>query len=160
MIVDKMVLLFFGLQLVNVMLSTAKSIITVKGDKKLSCVVNAVSYTFYACIVKMITTQDMMIVGVVTFITNIIGVYLITFILEKLRKDRLWRISVTIKSKEVLKEITEGLGNYNIKFLEVDSERYHLIDIFSYTSAESTLIKEVLKNKKIKYTIQEIERRL
>lgn len=160
MIVNEMILLFFGLQLVNVMLSTAKSIITVKGDKKLSCVINAISYTFYACIVKMITTQDMLIVGIVTFVTNIIGVYLITLLIEKLKKDRLWRISITIKNKAILEEVKKGLGYYNIKFLEVDSEKYHLIDVFSYTSAESILIKEVLKNKKVKYTIQEIERKL
>ena len=68
--------LFFGLQLVNVVLSTMRSILTVKASKHVAAIMNAISYTFYSAVVKLITSQDMYVVCAVTFVTNIIGVYI------------------------------------------------------------------------------------
>ena len=83
----KMEILFFVLQLINVIMSTTRSILTIKASPRTACIVNAVSYTFYNAIVKLITAQSIAVVVTVTFITNIIGVYLARTWLNKMEKD-------------------------------------------------------------------------
>ena len=74
--------IFFGLQLVNVILSTIRSIVTVRASRHTAAIINAISYTFYNGIVKLLTAQDMSVILATTFITNIIGVYTANFILD------------------------------------------------------------------------------
>jgi hypothetical protein len=66
--------IFFGLQLINVILSTIRSIVTVKASKHTAAFINAISYTFYNGIVKLLTGQEMWVILSTTFITNIIGI--------------------------------------------------------------------------------------
>ena len=80
--------LFFLLQLINVILSTMRSILTINAKPSVAAIFNAISYTFYNVIVKLITSQDMAIIMTVTFLTNLLGVYIAKFVLNKLSKDR------------------------------------------------------------------------
>lgn len=152
--------IFFGLQLINVILSTIRSIVTVKANKHTSALINAISYTFYNGIVKLLTGQEMWVILATTFITNIIGVYTANFILDKLRKDKLWVFSATFKAKNEnvnIDTVVNMLTNASIKFVynEVISEKLYTMQIFSYTQKESDMIKEILKNFDIKYYITE-----
>lgn len=155
--------LFFGLQLVNVILSTMRSILTVKASKHISAIMNAISYTFYSAVVKLITSQDMYVVCIVTFITNIIGVYVANWILEKAKRDKLWRISATVKGQDKVSGINKRLEKHNISYNITsceDCEDKFIFDIFSYSQGESVLIKEVLTNYKVKYCVMEISKKL
>ena len=155
--------LFFGLQLVNVVLSTMRSILTVKASKHVAAIMNAISYTFYSAVVKLITSQDMYVVCAVTFVTNIIGVYIANWVLEKVKRDKLWRISATVKGRKKVDAMGKSLGEYNIDYnvtLCEDCEDKFIFDIFSYSQGESVLIKEVLTNYKVKYCIMEISKKL
>ena len=82
------IILFFVLNLINVILGTMRSILTVKSTPFVSMVINTVSYTFYSGIVKLVSGQDMAVVLITTALTNIIGVYIAQFILNKTKKDR------------------------------------------------------------------------
>ena len=150
--------IFFGLQLVNVILSTIRSIVTVKANKHISALINAVSYTFYNGIVKLLTAQDMSVILATTFITNIIGVYLANFILDKLRKDKLWVFNATFKSENInIDTVVKMLVSANIKYVynEVVPNKLYTMQIFSYTQKESDMITEILKNFEVKYYITE-----
>lgn len=152
--------IFFGLQLINVILSTIRSIVTVKANKHTSALINAISYTFYNGIVKLLTGQEMWVILATTFITNIIGVYIANFILDKVKKDKLWVFSATFKAKNEnvnINTVVNMLTNASIKFVynEVISEKLYTMQIFSYTQKESDMIKEILKNFDIKYYITE-----
>ena len=152
--------IFFGLQLVNVILSTIRSIVTVKASRHSAALMNAVSYTFYNGIVKLLTAQNMSVILATTFITNIIGVYTANFILDKVRKDKLWVFGVTFKAKDEnvnIRTIVNMLTYANIKFVynEVIPEKLYTMQIFSYTQKESDMIKEILKNFNVKYYITE-----
>ena len=152
--------IFFGLQLVNVILSTIRSITTVKASKHTAALINAISYTFYNGIVKLLTGQEMWVILSTTFITNIIGVYAANFILDKLRKDKLWVFNATFKSKVEnvnIDTVVSMFTNANIKFVytEVIPNKLYTIQIFSYTQKESDMIKEILKNFDVKYYITE-----
>ena len=78
-------IIFFTLQFINVVLSTMKTVLTVKANKHIAMLINTVTYTFYSGVVKLMTGQDMVVVLAVTFLTNVIGVYIAMFILDKSR---------------------------------------------------------------------------
>lgn len=150
--------IFFGLQLVNVILSTIRSIVTVKANKHISALINAVSYTFYNGIVKLLTAQDMSVILATTFITNIIGVYLANFILDRLRKDKLWVFNATFKSEHInITTVTKMFSDAKVKFVynEVVPQKLYTMQIFSYTQNESEMVKEILENFEVKYYITE-----
>lgn len=152
------VLIFFICQLINVILSTMRSIITIKGSVHLSAVFNAISYTFYAGVVKLITNQDMTVVLIVTLLTNLMGVYIARFILDKMTKDKLWVFNATLKTKNCsVEKIVEMLKVAEIKYIysEIIIDKLYSFQIFAPTQKESKMIKEILSNYDIKFYITE-----
>lgn len=152
--------LFFVLNLINVVLGTMRSILTVKSTPFVSMVINTVSYTFYSGIVKLVSGQDMIVVLVTTALTNIIGVYIARFILDKCKKDKLWRITATIPNSIDSGMITEKLKTKDIKSVVYVGEGVKLIDIYSKTQGESIVVKEILEPLKVKYSVVEIDKTL
>lgn len=152
--------LFFVLNLINVVLGTMRSILTVKSTPFVSMVINTVSYTFYSGIVKLVSGQDMAVVLITTALTNIIGVYIARFILDKCRKDKLWRITATIPNSIDSEMITEKLKTKDIKSVVYVGEGVKLIDIYSKTQGESIVVKEILEPLKVKYSVVEIDKTL
>ncbi len=152
--------LFFVLNLINVVLGTMRSILTVKSTPFVSMVINTVSYTFYSGIVKLVSGQDMVVVLITTALTNIIGVYIARFILDKCRKDKLWRITATIPNSIDSGMITEKLKTKDIKSVVYVGEGVKLIDIYSKTQGESIVVKEILEPLKVKYSVVEIDKTL
>ena len=142
------IVLFFVLTLINVILGTMRSILTVKSTPFVSMVINTVSYTFYSGIVKLVSGQDMAVVLITTALTNIIGVYIAQFILNKAKKDRLWRITATVKYNKS-KDIANALEQYNISYNEqaTDGNKTAIFDIFSKTQGESALMQNIMLSK-------------
>lgn len=156
------IVLFFILNLINVILGTMRSILTVKSTPFVAMLINTISYTFYAGIVKLTTNQSMTVVLISTALTNIIGVSLARFILDKFKKDKLWRISATIKenSKDYLSIINQ-LESFNIEYnITPAAKEKIIIDIFSETQGQSALIKEIFQKTKVKYHVIEIDKTL
>lgn len=150
-----LLLAFFISQLVNVILSTVKSVLTVKGTRLTATIINTVSYTLNAAVISQIGNVDnIYIVCIFTAITNIIGVWFSLWLLDKLRKESLWRISATVRTQyaESLKKdlTTAGIGfiTYNTNW----AKRVP-IDVFSSGREESRKIKEIFNAYDVKYTI-------
>lgn len=148
--------IFTVIQLINVFISTIKSITTINGSKASAAIINAVSYTFGAVITKLITEQSFVVAIIVTFLANIVGVYAAKFFLEATKKEKLWLYLATITSEEEQQRVEEELKYRNIKFtlLTAENDRY-FITIFSYSKAESAFIIEILKQYNIKYSVIE-----
>lgn len=133
---------FFICSLVNVMLSTCKTVLTVKAKKGTATLINACTYGFYAIVVKQLASFDLIYTVTITIITNIIGVYASLWILEKFSKDKLWLVKITIsadkfeKAKEVLKE-------KEIPFTYYDLEKYYVLDCFCSTQKQTEVAKKV-----------------
>lgn len=154
-------ILFCVLQFINVVLGTLRSICTVKAGLHIGMLVNVASYTFYAAVVKLLTEQDLYIVIVVTAVTNCIGFYLAQFLFKKMQKDKLWRITATVSTKNT-SAICKMLEKYNISYnvQATEGNRTSIFDIFSKTQGESVLIKEILVENSAKYHVLEIEKTL
>lgn len=147
--------IFILVQFANVLLSTIKSILTVNGGKLSAGFMNAMSYTFGAVVVKLITSQSFEIVVAVTFLTNIVGVYLAKLFMDKIKPVRLWLMISTVKTVD--KDIVEKcLKQRDIKYtlIQAENERYQFM-IYCYSKGETSMAKEILEKYKAKYTITE-----
>lgn len=92
------IILFIICTIVNVVLNTVKSIVTVKGGKGAAAAVNAVTFGFYTYIIILTATADLTTWEkiIITTLCNLIGVYVVKLVEEKMRKDKLWKIDVTV----------------------------------------------------------------
>lgn len=155
---EKMVIVFVVCSLINVILSTLKSLVMINASRNLAVCANAVCYGFYTLVVKQLASVDYTTAVVVTIFTNIVGVYLSYKIMDLFKKDRLWRITATLKTDKEYKACIEKLKKYNIGFTPIENTKS--VDIYSYTQKESSIIKNILSNYNHKYFIQEMAKSL
>jgi uncharacterized protein YebE (UPF0316 family) len=96
------ILIFTIATIINVTLSTIRSLCTIKGGKWLSAITNAVCYGFYPLIV-MLTAKDTVSIVVnmgITAVANFVCVWLIKFVEEKAKKDKMWKVEMAIPKEE------------------------------------------------------------
>ena len=154
------IIIFTVCSLVNVILSTMKTILTVRSTKIVASVINAVTYGFYAIVVKQLASLDLTVTVIVTIATNLIGVYLSMWLMDKMKKDCLWKISVTTKDKSIVKKIENFDIEYTMSPIQYKKETYYSIEIFSKNQKDSTIIKNILNEYKVKYNVTEITKTL
>lgn len=152
------VIVFCICSLVNVILSTLKTLIMVNAGRNSSIAINAICYGFYTLVVKQLTSVDYITAVVVTILANVVGVWISYKIMDLFKKDKLWRITVTLKNEKALDECMKNLEKYNIGFTPI--EKTNSIDIYSYNQKESAIIKNILGNYDYKYFIQEMAKSL
>lgn len=146
------VIIFIFAQLINVVVSTFKSVLTIRGTKLTAAFINAFAYSINIIIVYLVSREVGLLTSVVvTFSANLIGVYIGLTFLEYLRRDEMWRISTTIKPA-LLEDYKQELSNNNIKFIVLSTLEFSVVDIFSHSKKETSIIKPVLSKYKVKYT--------
>lgn len=154
----KVVVIFCICSLVNVILSTLKTLIMVNAGRNSSIAINAICYGFYTLVVKQLTSVDYVTAVVVTILANIVGVWISYKIMDLFKKDKLWRITVTLKTVDEFAECVQQLAKYNIGYTPI--ENTNSIDVYSYNQKESAIIKNILGNYDYKYFIQEMAKNL
>lgn len=159
MIIEFATIIFFICSLINVMLSTLKTILTVKASKGVATIINAITYGFYAIVVKQLASLDLITTVTVTIVTNIIGVYVSMWLLEKTKKDCLWKISVTTKDNTLVEKLEKFSISYVMHPVQYKKQTYYNIDVFSENQKDSSIIENILKEYKVKYNITEINKK-
>ena len=154
----KIVIIFCICSLVNVVLSTLKTLIMVNAGRGSAIVINAVCYGFYTLVVKQLGAVDYVTAVVVTILANIVGVWISYKIMDLFTKDKVWRITATLKDKAEFDECVKVLKQYNIGFTYIEQTK--AIDIYSYNQKESAIVKSILANYKHKYFVQEMAKSL
>lgn len=154
----KVVVIFCICSLVNVILSTLKTLIMVNAGRNSSIAINAICYGFYTLVVKQLSSVDYATAVLVTIGANIVGVWISYKIMDLFKKDKLWRITVTLKTVDEFAECVQQLAKYNIGYTPI--ENTNSIDIYSYNQKESAIIKNILGNYNYKYFIQEMAKSL
>lgn len=153
-------LLFFALSLINVILSTVKSILTIKASNFVASLINAISYAFNAIVIKQLVGFDTTTTIAVVIITNFVGVWFSKWLLEKCRKDSLWKIEVTVDDSQSGK-LSCMLDLKNIPFTVSEVRRnssnqpYFNFEIYSSSQEESNYIRFLLEETKAKYIVLE-----
>ena len=149
--------LFVGLTVVNVVLNTARTIITVKGGLFWSSFMSAIAFGFYTImIIYTVCELPMWIKATVTAMANFVGTYFVKWIEMKVRKDRLWMVDVVLTGSQIY-AAKSYLDPWKIQYTEIpisnsDSSQFH---IYSKTQDESRRIRELLESYKAKYVVVE-----
>ena len=110
------ILIFIIATIINVTLCTVRALCTIKGGKWLSATMNAICYGFYPLIVMLTAkgTVDIIANMIITAVVNFIFVWLIKFIEEKARKDKMWKVEMAIPldlSNDVIEHL-QSTGNW------------------------------------------------
>lgn len=147
---------FILLNIVNVMLQTAKSLFTIKGNKVVAALANAVAYGLYT-IVIVYTMCDLPLLtkALVVAACNMIGVYTVKAIEEKMRKDKLWKIEATIPcafENYVEMKLTDEDIPFSILSL---NDKYFLLFAYASTSAQSDYVHKCIDECSAKYFVSE-----
>lgn len=145
---SEVLLIFIGLSIFNVMLSTVKSILTVKGGKLIAAITSGAYYGFYNIMI-IFTVMDfpMWQKVAITFGCNVIGVYAVKLIEEKMQHDKLWLVKVTvpiINFNNMYKEIKIA----DISCTCYPLQKYYVIDCYCNTQNETQQIVNLCKKYK------------
>lgn len=140
-----MLILFSFLTIINVIFSTIKSIVTIKSGKTIAALISAGYYGYYN-IVLIYTVADFPLWQkvVVTFLANLIGVWLVKWGEEKARKDKLWLVKITIpvNYSDIIKK---ELNNNNISFTYYDINKYFVFDCFCENQKDTKIVSTLCK---------------
>ena len=149
-------LVFVGLSIINVVFSTIRSIVTINGSKTVASLLSGGYFAFYN-IMMIYTVADfpMWQKCVITFVCNVVGVWLVKWGEEKARKDKLWKVEATIY--EPYKEsLIDALNKADLPFNYIEGVgKYVLFNIYCPTQKESKAVKGLLDFHKAKYFVTE-----
>lgn len=141
----KLLMIFIVLNVVNVVVQTIKSICTVKCGKTLASLVNALAYGIYT-VVLVYMNCDLSLWAKVAVVSgaNLVGVYVVKIVEEKMRKDRLWKVEVTIPADEREAMIC-GAKNLGVSWNTYDIDPDHAgFNFYCNTQADSMAVKTML----------------
>lgn len=144
----EILVLYLILQIINVILATIKSIVTIKGSKLSAALMNALSYSVNIVVV-IYTVMDfsIWIKILITAITNFAGTYLGVYITEKLRKDRLWEIKATVITVNDYINIKNALkAQSHIKYnsMTLDDNQGYLFYVYTKNKQQSKIVRDIL----------------
>lgn len=148
------IIIFFILNLINVILGTMRSVLTVKSTPLVAVIINTLSYTFYSGIVKMTGEQAMAVVLATTALTNIIGVWVAKVLLNKMRKDKLWRFTISVRYDD-MGDFAKELNATNLPFGWSMRGKWVTYDVYAETQNESLIIKELCRKYDAKVFVSE-----
>ena len=152
----KLLLVFIGLNIANVIIQTVKSIATVKCGKGVAAIVNAVAYGLYTVVtVYLMCELSLGLKALIVALCNLIGVYVVKWCEEKARKDKLWKIEATVfepytKSLHLDLTAEEIPCNYIPKI-----GKWSVFNIYCDSQEKSKKVKVLLDKYEAKYFVSE-----
>ena len=147
---------FIILSIINVVFSTIRSITTIKSGKTVASLISGGYFAFYN-IMLIYTVADfpMWEKCLITFICNVVGVWIVKFIEEKLQKDKLWKVEATI-CKLHQDDVCSMLNKAKIPYNYIEGVgKYTIFNVFCATQNQSVAVKEILKAYNAKYFVSE-----
>lgn len=151
----KLLFIFIALNVVNVVVQTIKSLATVKCGKTIASLVNATAYGIYT-VVLVYMNCDLTLWQKVAVVagTNLIGVYVVKLIEEKMRKDKLWKVECTIPTDQV-EQMLIDCEYYQLSANYIPIGNYTIFNFYCPTQKESHNVKKLLKSYNAKYFVTE-----
>jgi hypothetical protein len=156
---DKMkefLITFTVLSIINVIFSTVRSLVVNNGGKWLASILSGAYFAFYNIMVTYTVADFPMLQKcAITFVCNVVGVFIVKWGEEKARQDQLWKVEATILSADtaLLRAELKALNISNHYFPHIG--KYTKFEIFSETQKQSISIKKLLKKYNAKYFVSE-----
>ena len=147
---------FIILNIVNVIIQTVKSIVTIKCGKGVASLVNAIAFGLYTVVtVYMMCELSLGTKALIVALCNLVGVYVVKYFEEKARKDKLWKVELTTKARYT-EELHTNLKDLNIPHNYTENVgHYTIFNIYCATQKESALVKDIANRYKAKYFVTE-----
>lgn len=146
---------FIILNIINVIIQTIKSLATVKCGKCGAAAANALAYGFYTIvIVYMVCDLDLWLKVLVVGACNLVGVFIVKWIEEISRKDKLWKVEATIPAR-CGKELKDNAEFLNLSFNYIDIGKYWVFNFYCSTQQDSSDVKGLLNLHHAKYFVSE-----
>lgn len=151
----ELLVLFVVCNIANVIIQTIKSLATIKGTPAVAAAVNAVAYGFYTYII-IITNCELPVLQkcIIVALCNLIGVYVVKKVEDKARKDKLWKIEVTVPIGQSF-ELIRFAKDFDLSFNYTDIQKYYLFNFYCPTQKESERVKDLLAHFDCKYFVTE-----
>lgn len=150
-------IIFTILSLLNVVGSTARSIIIINGNKWAASFISALYFAFYN-IVLIYTVMDFPLIQkiIITFMCNLIGTYIVKYFEEKMRKDKLWKIEFTVLTDYQTAIVNDlELCGIPYKYYNLGRSKHCEFDCYAATHEESLKIKNIIDTYNGKYFVSE-----
>jgi uncharacterized protein YebE (UPF0316 family) len=150
----QLLVLFIVLSILNVILNTIKSIVTVKGGKMSAALINGITFFVYTYVIIYTNCElNMHLKATITAVINIVGVYIVKLIEEKARKDKLWKVEMTIPSKYLV-AVDYDLQDIPHNYIKL-SDKHTLFNFYCATQKETIKVKDIVEQYGAKYFISE-----
>ena len=147
-----MITSYIVFNILNVIIQTVKSIVTIKCNKWIAAIVNAVAYGLYTYIVVLTASDlDLWFKIAVTAFANLVGVFVVKFIEEKNRKDRLWKVEATF-DRQYLEAIHKSVA---IPHNYIDIGSHVIFNFYAENQRQSSIVKDVVQKYNGKYFVSE-----
>lgn len=153
----KLLLIFIILNILNVVIQTYKSLMTIKAGKLSASIWNAIAYGFYTIVlIYMSCDLNLYLKAFIVGMCNLIGVYVVKIIEEKQEKEKLWKVEL-FGDTEKIKSMTSALDSNDIKYSIISSndEKFKYINIYCYTKNQSKVVKDIAIFYNVKYFVSE-----
>lgn len=151
-----LIIFFIVLNVVNVILQTLRSLTTIHCGRWAAAGVNALTYGIYTIvIVYTVCDLPLMLKVIIVAICNLIGVFVVKTGEEKIRKDQLWKVELTVFKQE--KEALHAeLKTLQIPHNCVDAVgKWAVFNVYCATQKESSLVKEIANRHHAKFFVSE-----
>ena len=153
----KIIIIFTILSIINVIFSTVRSLATINGGKMLASILNGGYFAFYN-IVLIYSVADFSLWQkcLITFTCNVIGVFIVKLIEEKMQKEKLWKVEFTIDNEKINQQslINELTAN-KISSNYIEIGRYTIFNCFCENKNKSEIVKNIVKKYNAKYFVTE-----
>lgn len=150
----KLLIFFIVLNIVNVILQTVKTLVTNKGGKWVAAWGNAIAYGVYTVLLVYMAC-DLSLWAKVFIVggCNLLGVYIVKLVEEKMQKDRVWKIELTVPTKNAAEVdwYSDAIPHGMIKL----SEKHTMFNFYCATKEESKQVKDLAEKYGGKYFASE-----
>lgn len=142
----KLLIIFCVLNVLNVITQTIKSIVTIKCGKCAAALINAIAYGLYT-IVVIYTVCDLPLIlkAFIVAIANLIGVYIVKFIEEKKRKDKMWKVELALPIGCNPHDIKRMLTQCNIPCNYYDVGKWRVFNCYCEKQEQTSVVKNLCK---------------
>lgn len=150
----KLLIFFIILNIINVILQTVKSLVTNKGGKWSAAWGNAIAYGVYTVLLVYMTC-DLSLWAKVIIVggCNLVGVFVVKWVEEKMQKDRLWKIEVTFPTQYAY-DVDSTMSAIPHSFIKL-SDKHTLFNFYCATQEESQKVKDIVRAYNAKYFASE-----
>lgn len=147
---------FIILNILNVIIQTVKSIVTIKCGKGIASIVNAIAFGLYTVVtVYMMCELPLGTKAFIVAMCNLVGVYVVKYFEEKARKDKLWKVELTVKANATT-DLHTNLKDLDIPHRYIENVGNHtLFNVYCATQKESALVRDIANRYNAKYFVME-----